>query len=226
VAERAEARGGAAVPADVAAAAAALYSPDLPYHNFGHALETLATAESILARCAAEGIRIDAEVVLLALLFHDAGYRQDHEARGFATKEAYAAQLAADALGAHGYRPAVIGKVRAAILSTHRDAEFRTAEQKAVRAADLAGLAADYRVFRANTVLLHEESQLLSGRRSSWAEWIESVTQVLRFYLRQEIRLTSYFWDEQGRSVFHRRAAANLARLRRERNALPGASGA
>jgi predicted metal-dependent HD superfamily phosphohydrolase len=200
----------------IEAAAAALYDPSLPYHNFGHALDTVASGERIVERCRAEGIRIDEQVVYLALLFHDSGYRDNHAALGFQSKEQYSAHLARQALSEHGFKSRLIDKVDAAILATHRFAEFRTSEQKAVRAADLSGLAADYEVFRDNGELLRQEQELLTGIAVPADEWVASVTEVVRFYLQQEIRLTSFFYDENGQSDYHRRVAANLARLRAE----------
>ena len=67
--------------------AASLYSDTLAYHNFEHIRETLAAAEVIIERCAAENIRIDSAVVYYALLFHDAGYAEDHVALGHRSKE-------------------------------------------------------------------------------------------------------------------------------------------
>ena len=202
--------------ASINAAAQALYDPELPYHNFGHAQEVVATGERIVERCRAEGIRIDDQVVYLGLLFHDAGYRENHTALGFDTKEAYSAHLAEQVLTEHGLRPKLIEKVCATILSTYRYASFKTAEQKAVRAADLSGLAADYEVFRHNSQMLQQEQEMLTGKQTTWPEWVESVTEVVRFYMNQEIRLTSYFYDENGQSAYHRKVAENLNLLRKE----------
>ena len=84
------------------AQARALYSDALPYHNFDHIQDTLQSAAMVVERCQEEHIRIDAEVVYFALLFHDAGYQDDHLARGFATKERYSAALAEPILRHHG----------------------------------------------------------------------------------------------------------------------------
>ena len=90
------------------------------------------------------------------------------------------------------------------------------AEQKAVRAADLAGLAADYATFRINTVNLWKEHALLSGTGMSWEAWVQDVGRVLKHYLAQEIRLTSYYNDDDGESAFHRAVLRNLAALRED----------
>lgn len=192
---------------------AGLYSTELAYHNFGHALETLDAADDIVQKCIDEGIRVDAQVVYYALLFHDAGFLDDHHALGFATKEAYAADLAAVHLAGRGVARNTIEKVVAAILSTHKDASFITAEQKAVRAADLSGLAADYDRFVRNSANLKAEYERFNGKRLEWPKWVDNVSATIRFYLSQEIRLTTYFSDGDGRSRFHNAVRANLDRL-------------
>jgi predicted metal-dependent HD superfamily phosphohydrolase len=196
--------------------AEALYLPTLPYHNFEHVRATLRSARRILQRAAEEGVPIDGEVVYHALVFHDAGYPRDHAALGYPTKEAYSAALASECLAAHGCELRLIKRVEAAILSTHRDASFHTPEQKAVRAADLAGLAANYSVFRTNAERLRVEWELLSGESVDWARWVPRVIRALELYLCQRIHLTRYFMDHHGRSVFHQRALLNLQRLASE----------
>ena len=198
---------------DLEAEVAGLYSSELAYHNFRHALDTLDAADEITRKCVDEGIRVDAQVVYYALLFHDAGFLDDHEALGFATKEAYAADLAARNLARRGVARSTIDKVVAAILSTHKDASFVTTEQKAVRAADLSGLAADYERFARNSANLKAEYEMLNGKRLDWSQWVANVSATIRFYLSQEIRLTTYFSDGNGHSRFHNAVRANLDRL-------------
>jgi hypothetical protein len=128
--------------------AAELYSDQMPYHNFNHVLGTLAAAELLVERCLKEDIPITGEVVYYALLFHDAGYHENHFSKGFTSKEEHSAHLAVQCLRAEAIPEDTIERVIAAILSTQRDAQFTSNEEKAVRAADLAGLASDYKNFR------------------------------------------------------------------------------
>lgn len=195
------------------AAAEALYSERLPYHNFEHILDTLDAAAVILERCKLENIRINPEVVYYALLFHDAGYQDDHKALGFQTKEAYSASLAEQALAAAGIASSVQRKTIDAILATERDARFISAEQKAVRAADLSGMAADYPDFLQKSLRLKQEVAVLHGKNLTWSAWQATSNEVLSFYLGQDIRLTSYFFDESGESQFHSAVRRNLRML-------------
>jgi len=201
---------------DLEAEVAALYSDKLAYHNFQHALDTIAAADGITQKCIDEGIRVDAEVVYYALLFHDAGFLDDHHALGFETKEAYAADLAQKRLTHRGTNESTINKVVDAILSTHKDASFVTAEQKAVRAADLSGLAADYETFVRNSANLKTEYELFHARELDWREWVDNASGMIRFYLSQEIRLTSFFSNKDGDSRFHVAVRDNLNRLEAE----------
>lgn len=192
------------------------YSPELHYHNFNHIVDVIAAGREIVDRCRDEGVRIDDDVVYYALLLHDAGYREDHVKKGYDSKEAYSAHIARQLLTRGDHTEAFIAKVEKAILATHRDGSFISTEQKAVRAADLSGLAADYDVFRQNTDNLRMEQELLTGESIDWEDWKQRVERVISFYLSQEIRITSYFTDGQGKSIFHQRASENLQRLMAE----------
>ncbi len=198
---------------ELEAAAAALYSDALPYHNFAHVQDTLVAATVILERCRTENIRVDPGVVYYALLFHDAGYQEDHQAHGYETKERYSAALARRVLAGRGVLQGQIDKTVGAILATERDAHFVSAEQKAVRAADLSGLAAPYPRFLASSLSLKREHEILHGEHLSWSNWQSISARVLGFYLTQEIRLTSYFYDARGESAYHAAVRENLSRL-------------
>jgi predicted metal-dependent HD superfamily phosphohydrolase len=195
-------------------AAENLYSPRLPYHNFGHALAVLREADGIVSRCRAEGVPVDADVVRLAALFHDAGFHEDHAGLGFPSKEAYSAELARRELQRRGVAPDVVDRVCEAILSTHHDSICRNNESKAVRAADLAGLAADYQMFKRNSLRLKQEHELMFRTRISWPDWRRQAAERCELFLRQELDLTRDYFDADGQSVFHLRTRENLRRLK------------
>lgn len=141
---------------------------------------------------------------------------KDHLSAGYATKELYSAALATECLASRKVLKSAANKVTKAILSTHRDGRFVTTEQKAVRAADLAGLAADYTTFRDNTTRLKLEHELLTGNQLAWSEWARRADDAVRYYLSQEIRLTSYYTNEHGESAFHAAVLGNLRQLHQE----------
>jgi predicted metal-dependent HD superfamily phosphohydrolase len=193
--------------------AAELYSDQMPYHSFNHVLGTLAAGAVLVERCLKEGVPINSEVVYYALLFHDAGYHENPISKGFTSKEEYSAHLAVQCLRAEAIPEDIIKRVVAAILSTQRDAQFTSNEEKAVRAADLANFASDYETFRSNVEKLHQECEMLTGRKVAWDEWKTSVKETIRFYLSQEIRLTQPDSCVDNVAIFYAQTNHNLSRL-------------
>ena len=192
------------------------YDPLLPYHNFGHALQTIERAKEILGRFETEGLEVDPDVVYYALLFHDAGYRENAKEKGFESKEHYAAHLAVDALTHAGFGSDFIRRVRHAIIGTHRDIPFTTIEQQVVRVADLGGLSAEYEEFKKDSDNLKKEKEMLSGQKMTMEEWKKSVRETINFYLKQEFKLMSVHDTTYGDAGFHRKVSANLARYLKE----------
>jgi len=196
--------------------ASGYYTSDLPYHNFGHALSSALKGLEIVQECQHENIPIDESIVYCALLFHDAGYHQDHEKMGFDHKEALSAKIARDILEKKSHPIGFIDKVEKAILCTIRDASCTTTEENAVRAADLSGLAAEYSVFRRNTELLKQEFEFLYGQKVGWEQWRERATTIIGGYLSQELRLTHFYSGQPGQSPFHKKIKQNLLQLNAE----------
>jgi predicted metal-dependent HD superfamily phosphohydrolase len=197
----------------VEAAAAALYDPALPYHNFSHALAVSEESRRIVDRCRAGGVVIDADVVHYASLLHDAGFREDHEALGFDSTEAYSAHLADGVLERCGIDATTIAAVREAILSTHIEAHCASPEARAVRAADLAGLGGDYEDFRSDSVRLLREYELMSGEHVSWERWRQEACDRISEYLREPVDLTPADMDADGEAILVKRARENMRRL-------------
>jgi len=193
---------------------------DLPYHNFQHVKDALFFAETLIERCEDHNIDVDETVIRYALYFHDAGYHRDHEAKGFASKEAYSAHIAEDELNHLDTAPDTIADVKSCILATEPEKTPTTAEQKIVRAADLAAMGKTYSTFRDNTEKLREEEERLQGRNIPETEWIEDVKDTIAFYLDQDIRLTPEH-DEHGISRFHARTRHNLRRFLEEHGEEP-----
>ena len=181
--------------------------------NFQHANDTIVAADHITKRCVEEGIHVNHRVIHLAFLFPGAGFVEDHVPRGFESKEAYSADLATEQLRQYGVPTRTIAKVAAAILN----AKFVTVEQQAVRAAELSGLATDYETFWRNTANLKTEHELFYTVTPSWSESVGNASRTIRFYLSQEIGLTSYFVSKLCEPAFRQVVRGNLERLFDER---------
>ena len=189
------------------------YSPRLPYHNFGHVVTVIRESERMLEKCRGEGIEVDEAVVYYALLFHDAGYFEDHIALGFDSKEAYSAEISEQVLKGNGVDQQTIDRIKTAIMGTHMDAKCTCVEDRIVRAADLSELAADYRVFKKNTLNLKKELEEYRNAPVSWDEWKQLAVNTVEQFLREDMEVSSDYYDENGESVFHKRTRANLRAL-------------
>ena len=162
-------------------------------------------------RCRNAKLPVDENVVYLAILFHDAGYGEDHGKKGFPHKEAHAAHIAAHELRKNGFDERLIEKVKAAVLGTHRDAILNSVEQKVVRAADLSNIASDYEVFRKDAENLRKEHKLMTGTTLNEVDWKKMIQSQVEFYLSQMINITSS--PSMHTSEFHIRAKQNLDRF-------------
>ena len=78
---------------------------------------------------------------------------------------------------------------------------------------DLAGLAAEYSIFKDNAIKLLDEYCAINDKNVPWEEWREKVVNTIELFLRESIELTSDYFDSQGRSIFHERARENLRRI-------------
>ncbi|HSX48165.1 MAG TPA: hypothetical protein VLF41_01510 [Candidatus Nanoarchaeia archaeon] len=195
--------------------AASLYDPSLAYHNFDHVESALREAELICQSYHRHGLPIDDKIVMLALLFHDAGYHEDHASKGFDSKEAYSAHLAKQQLAKLGLDDQLISSITQAIMSTHKDAVAVTNEDKVVRLADVANIAGDYQQFITNTRKLKLEFESMNHRTMSWEDWKQFNLAILECYLKQDLDQSGLYQEANG-SSFIAKARSNLDRLKQE----------
>ena len=183
------------------------YYINLPYHNFKHALKVMKYARQLIKRYRK---KIDEIAICHATLFHDAGYHQNHKRLGFQTKEHLSAAIAEKELRKFGYSKQHIAKVKKLILITRKEARARTPEEKVLRASDLEGIKGKYKDFVKENRLLRKEYALLTGKKVTLKEWKQMTKNMLSHYLSQKIKLTPYYYDKKGRSLFHERARKNI----------------
>ena len=98
-------------------------------------------------------------------------------------------------------------------MSTKKDGSFITTEQKAVRAADLLGMAGDYSQFVTNSVNLKIEFELLNDQPISWSGWKTVSSDIVESYISKEIALTKFFRKCGNTSPFEEAARRNLKAL-------------
>lgn len=196
--------------------AATYYDPSLPYHNFGHIQAALAAGETILTHCRIRHQSLDEAAVYYGILFHDAGYQEDHRAKGFTCKEDYSAKIAEGILLERNVPAATRELACDAIRATRKGYEGKTtAEAQAVRAADLAQLAAAYPIFKGNTVKLWNEQERLGGKKMPWKEWREKAVRDVESFLEMRFFVEPGVKDTEI-EPFLRQARANLAALAKD----------
>ncbi len=190
-----------------------LYSKNLAYHNFNHIIEVLLAAKKIMEDCASENININEKIVNVAILFHDAGYQENHTSLGFSTKEAYSAFLAKEFLKAKNFETNTIDQIQSAILATEKNGRFIKPESKVVRAADLSGLSSHYDIFLNNALKIKAEYELLTGKSVDWDNWKLATIKLLKEFVSREIELTDFFSSRGGHSQFYKLVNTNLEKF-------------
>lgn len=197
-------------------AAAALYDTRLPYHNFSHVLESLAHARILVERCREADMDVEPGIIYPAILFHDAGYQDDHRQHGYESKEQYSAALAGHVLPDYGYGSARIAEIQEAILCTQCGMPCTSIEARIVRAADLSGLAASYHLFLQNAMRLWREEIILSKKDVPWESWRDRAVEMLERFLAEDLGVAPACYASDGQSWLNRHGTENLERFRHE----------
>ncbi|MBF9221976.1 metal-dependent phosphohydrolase [Hymenobacter sp. BT662] len=145
-----------------------LFARELPaqlsYHSLRH---TEAVVKECRVLAAAAGLTPDdAEALLLAAWFHDAGYLDVYDGHEFRSMERAGAWLAE-----HGVEAGRVQLVKDLIKATHRDEESDTELKKLLTDADMSNLARDD--FRSSAELLRTEWELVLGKTYTNPEWAE-----------------------------------------------------
>jgi predicted metal-dependent HD superfamily phosphohydrolase len=182
------------------------YYGDIPYHNFKHALKVFENCKFYIERCKKYKIEVNSDVVLIAALFHDAGF---HEKTDYKTKERYSISIVEKELKKLGYSDSFIKEVGNCILATEPYGNFEKTEQKILRAADLKGLMSSYDNFEKQTKLIRQEYSILHpGKDFPLKKWAE----LLKPYASRTIKLTPEFHKDD----WHRKFEENLKRYLKE----------
>lgn len=171
-------------------------SPDYIYHNFNHTLRVVNSAKKIIKE---EDVNEeDAELLVLAALFHDAGYTEgpvDHEERG--------AEMAKDFLVKNGYHEERAERVARLIKMTKLGNEPVTHLDKIIRDADCAHFAD--KNFMTLSELLREEWKLTESKNFSELEWALGNRKMLM----QDHR----FFTDYGKSELQPLKEENIAKI-------------
>lgn len=180
---------------------------DLPYHNFLHALDVMKKCKEFIEKSKKYGIKVDEKIILVAALFHDAGYSCKIDGK---SKEEHSVDIAKEELFKAGFSEEFLKKVSKVILSTSPNEIPKTAEEKILRASDLSNFAGDFSTFLRNNKLLKKEYEELNNISLTEEQWKNMTKNTTFHYLSQDIRLTPEHDNEKGESVFHINALKNI----------------
>lgn len=173
---------------------------DLPYHNFKHAQTVRNNTLKFIKRCRKHEVALDEEVLMIAALFHDAGYSEVKS-----DKEAHSAKIAERELRKIKYPPSRIAKVKETIMATEKNWPLNTVEQKIIRASDLLSFTTSYKKFLDSSKKIQKEYKILYGK----ADFpIEEWTKLVKSYLKPQIQIT----PEHKKDDFHNKAQRNINR--------------
>ena len=143
---------------------------DFLYHNLSHTQRVVnAVKELIVGENISE---VDANILLLAAWFHDAGY-----AKGCENHEESSVRIATNFLHEYNMDESIIDAVNALIRVTKMGAEPDTLLEKIIRDADMIHLAK--KSFTDISDLLKEELNLIHDKTYDESEWIEENIQFL-----------------------------------------------
>ena len=166
---------------EYATAAERHYRPDYPYHNWNHALSVVSGIEAISTKLERRGLTIAKGALAVAAAWHDAGYHEDHRAKGFATKEAYSAALLDDYLTDKPVGEWERDMMLSAISATFaHHPEMRTPYDLILHRADIANIGGPTSEFLENSHLLWSESRLITGKPIAWIEHVHHAAQFIR----------------------------------------------
>jgi hypothetical protein len=186
---------------------------DLPYHNWGHALETQRVCRKLYALCKQNGVDLNPFVLDAASLLHDYDYHEPLPNSGrYRSKEIRSSRAAGKILRELDIEAPVIRDVQSAIRSTELGVPCRSLDAKAVRQADLSNTRESYPSFLLNTYRLYQEARILQDDPPSLPRFIIGSVAVLTEYAAEDVSLGAFDQDPSFvEAVLH-----NVSRLSRE----------
>lgn len=161
-------------------AAQAHYSDTLAYHNWTHAEAVMRDVDILVERAATRGIVLARSALQVAAAWHDAGFHEDHKAKGFVTKEHYSAHLLETYITDKPVDYATRMLMSEAILGTIHGFERESLDALALHRADVANIGGEYEAFFNISVALWRENTHLTGIQTSWEEFVQNSESYIR----------------------------------------------
>lgn len=167
---------------EYSAAAQKHYRPDYPYHNWNHALSVASGTEIIASKLEDRGLTIAKGALAIASAWHDAGYHENHTAKGFDTKELYSAALLEEYLSDKPVGDFEKSLMLKAIIATHNGHdELRTPYELVLHRADIANIGGPLDEFIESSIKLWREHQHITDLSIDWEEHVYNSAKFIEF---------------------------------------------
>lgn len=189
----------------------------LHYHNFEyHIMEALDVAMELSEKCRANGVEVNQRALTVAVMLHDAGYHENHEANHYDTKEEYSAKLAMDVADMLDFDEEEVELVGSIVMATQRGIKPVRPEEKIMVRADLNNVGSwNIDVFKQKTALLWDENRYLNqatGKHLNEILFVKDSLGTLNDYLVHDLSLGPWDNHEHGKQpAWVVRAVGNLA---------------
>ena len=206
---------------EYSAAAARHYSPDYDYHGLNHALETASGTEVIAEKLESRGLTIAKGALAVAAAWHDAGYHENHIAKGFKTKEEYSAALLEKYL-----EDKPVGEWERTMMSRSIIATWaghtalRTPYELILHRSDIANIGGPTDEFINHSINLWHETTYVTGKPLSWQQYTSGAAKFIEMTVDEHDRESlRHFIDtsdttiDVNKMVFRTQAYRNLAAL-------------
>lgn len=196
-------------------AAKEFYSPELPYHNWDHAMDAVRDAEAFNSRLQRRTGRIvGGGALMVAMAWHDTGYHEDQVSMGFETKEHYSAHLSRAYLESVQASEEFIVQIEAGILATRHGVERSTDLELLAHRADISNIGDNFQRFVMSNLKLRREHEALTGEKVPWDEWVARTQAYVDFLVDESRRELPLLGESIGSfGSFDTRARENMARL-------------
>lgn len=176
---------------------------ELPFHGKRHPYQVAEDSTRFVRRIESEGKSVDKDALYVASLLHDIFYKAPYEKCGFSSREHLAGHRSYEFLRTIGAAEDFSRIVERSIYATDFRTTALTLEEKVMKAADLFNVGDQYKLFKENAHLLHEEQQLVTGTSSTFSHFVKGAISYLGLYAFREIDASQWARLLSGASEWH-----------------------
>ncbi len=202
------------------------YYTNLPYHNWLHVRKVLFGTMLFADVYETNGVVLDRSVLVLAALFHDTNFHENHTELGYRTKEEHSVVIFEENAEKHGYSEEATLLGKQAITATTAGTEAVSEYDVALVCSDLLGASSNFDTFfMPDGDDLSEEWNIMNPeKQKTRGEYIDFTVGLLSTYAVLNLGSGEYESDYDPREWIVEGIKANIFRLADIRRAQLGLS--